>query len=44
MDDLEKLHVSYEKDGKKHYCFHPWVKKLLREYEKVKRLDKKYLK
>ena len=43
MDGLEKFGVSYEKNGKKYFCFHPWFKKLLREYRKVKRLDKKYL-
>ena len=43
MDDL-KLYVSYEKDGKKYFCFHPWVKEILREYEEIRRLDKKYLK
>ena len=39
-----KLGVSFEKDGQKYFAFHPWVKEVLREYKKVKRLDKKYLK
>ena len=40
----EKLYVSWEKDGKKYYCFHPWVKEVLREHKLLKRLGKKYLK
>ena len=44
MDDLEKLGVSFEKDGKKYFCLHPWVQEMLKEYKKVRRLDKKYLK
>ena len=42
MTDFEKLCVSYEKDGKKYFAFHPWVKEVVREYKLIKRLGKRY--
>ena len=46
MEGLEKFGVGYEKDGKKYFCFHPWVKEVVREQlfcRRMRRMDKKYL-